>query len=94
VECSRERGIAFAFFDNAAGEARVTLTDGRKVVSGAAVPWTWQIAEFFKIEKGLIGLRLEHLGRCHVEPATLVAAPSAHTPSAAIGARRSFWHII
>jgi hypothetical protein len=43
-------------FDNAAGEARnVTLRDGRKVVSGSSVPWTWQIAEAFKIEKGLIG---------------------------------------
>jgi hypothetical protein len=32
-----------------------TLADGRKVVSGPSIPWTWQIAEFFKIEKGLIG---------------------------------------
>jgi hypothetical protein len=58
VVVDRERGIvfAFAFFDNAAGEARnVTLRDGRKVVSGSNVPWTWQIAEAFKIEKGLIG---------------------------------------
>ena len=53
-----ERGLAFAFafFDNAAGDARNgTLADGRKVVSGPSVPWTWQIAEVFKIEKGLIG---------------------------------------
>jgi len=58
VVVDRERGIvfAFAFFDNAAGEARnVTLRDGRKVESGSSVPWTWQIAEAFKIEKGLIG---------------------------------------
>lgn len=58
VVVDRERGIAFAFvfFDNAAGEARnVTLSDGRKVVSGSSVPWTWQIAELFKIEKGRIG---------------------------------------
>ena len=58
VAVDRERGIAFAFafFDNAAGEARnVTLRDGRKVLSGSSVPWTWQIAEAFKIEKGLIG---------------------------------------
>jgi hypothetical protein len=33
----------------------VTLSDGRRVVSGSAVPWTWQIAEVFKIERGLIG---------------------------------------
>jgi hypothetical protein len=58
VVVDTERGIAFAFvfFDNAAGEARnVTLRDGRKVVSGSSVPWTWQIAELFKIEKGRIG---------------------------------------
>jgi len=53
-----ERGLAFAFafFDNGSGDARNgTLTDGRKVVSGPAIPWTWQIAEVFKIERGLIG---------------------------------------
>jgi hypothetical protein len=58
VAVDRERGIAFAFafFDNAAGDARnVTLRDGRRVVSGPSIPWTWQIAEFLKIEKGLIG---------------------------------------
>lgn len=33
----------------------VTLRDGRQVVSGSSVPWTWQIAEAFKIDKGLIG---------------------------------------
>jgi hypothetical protein len=52
-----ERGLAFAFafFDNGAGEARRgTLRDGTKVVSGPAIPWTWQIAEVFRIEKGLI----------------------------------------
>jgi hypothetical protein len=58
VAIDRERGIAFAFafFDNGSGEARNgTLRDGRKVSSGPSIPWTWQIAEFFKIEKGLIG---------------------------------------
>ena len=58
VAIDRERGIAFAFafFDNGSGDARNgTLRDGRKVTSGPSIPWTWQIAEFFKIEKGLIG---------------------------------------
>jgi hypothetical protein len=58
VAIDPERGLAFAFafFDNGAGDARnVTLSDGRRVVSGSAVPWTWQIAEVFKIERGLIG---------------------------------------
>ena len=53
-----ERGLAFAFafFDNGSGDARTgTLADGRTVVSGPAIPWTWQIAEVFKIEHGLIG---------------------------------------
>ena len=58
VAIDRERGIAFAFafFDNASGDARNgTLSDGRKMSSGPSIPWTWQIAEFFKIERGTIG---------------------------------------
>jgi hypothetical protein len=53
-----ERGVAFAFafFDNAGGESRFgTLPDGRHVESGPKIPWTWAIAEAFKIERGLIG---------------------------------------
>jgi hypothetical protein len=53
-----ERGLAFAFafFDNAGGESRFgTLPDGRRVESGPKIPWTWAIAEVFKIERGLIG---------------------------------------
>jgi len=58
VAIDRARGIAFAFafFDNGSGDARNgTLADGRRVSSGPSIPWTWQITEFFKIEKGLIG---------------------------------------
>ena len=58
VALDPERGLAFAFafFDNAAGDARYgTLSDGREVVSGPSIPWTWQIAEVFKIEQGQIG---------------------------------------
>ena len=53
-----ERGLvfAFAFFDNAGGDSRFgTLPDGRRVESGPKIPWTWAIAEAFKIERGLIG---------------------------------------
>ena len=53
-----ERGIvfAFAFFDNAGGDSRFgALPDGRRVESGPKQPFTWQIAEAFKIERGLIG---------------------------------------
>lgn len=57
VAVDRERGIVFAFgfFDHGAGRTRHFKTpDGREVVSGPVEPWTWQIAEIFKIEKGLI----------------------------------------
>jgi hypothetical protein len=53
-----ERGIvfAFAFFDNAGGPSRFgTLPNGRSAESGPKTPWTWAIAEAFKIERGLIG---------------------------------------
>ena len=53
-----ERGLvfAFAFFDNAGGDSRFgTLPDGRSVESGPKIPWTWAIAEAFKIDRGLIG---------------------------------------
>jgi hypothetical protein len=53
-----ERGVvfAFAFFDNAGGDSRFgTLPDGRSVESGPKIPWTWGIAEAFKIDRGLIG---------------------------------------
>jgi len=58
VAVDPERGLAFAFafFDNGSGEARHgTLADGRKITSGPSIPWTWQIAEVFKIERGKIG---------------------------------------
>jgi hypothetical protein len=67
VAIDRERGIVFAFgfFDNGSGDARHgTLRDCRKVSSGPSIPWTWQIAEFFKIEKGLIGPVESVLHRC------------------------------
>ena len=86
-----ERGLAFAFafFDNAGGDSRFgTLPDGRSVESGPKIPWTWAIAEVFKIERGLIGpvesvlhqvavrhgLRLEHVGRVAVERAARLNA--------------------
>jgi len=53
-----ERGLAFAFafFDNAGGDSRFgTLANGQRAESGPKIPWTWAIAEVFKIEGGLIG---------------------------------------
>jgi hypothetical protein len=56
VDAERSLVFAFAFFDNAGGDSRFgTLADGRKVESGPKIPWTWQIAEVFKIENGQIG---------------------------------------
>ena len=57
VAVDRERGLVFAFvfFDHAAGETRkFTTPSGRRVMAGPAQPWTWYIAELFKIENGLI----------------------------------------
>ena len=57
VAVDQERGLVFAFgfFDHAAGKTRNFETpDGRKVTAGPVQPWTWEIAELFKIEKGKI----------------------------------------
>jgi hypothetical protein len=57
VAVDREHGVVFAFgfFDHAAGKTRTFQTpDGRTVTAGPVVPWTWEIAELFKIDKGKI----------------------------------------
>jgi len=67
VAVDRERGIVFSFcfFDHSAGESRHFATpDGRQVIAGPAEPWTWQIAELFKIEKGNIRRIEAILQRC------------------------------
>jgi hypothetical protein len=46
---------AFGFFDHSGGATRTfTLPDGRSVTAGPVQPWTWEIAELFRIEKGKI----------------------------------------
>ncbi len=63
----RERGIVFAFgfFDHGAGKTRYFKTpDGRDAVEGPTEPWTWQIAELFKVEKGNIRRIEAVLQRC------------------------------
>jgi hypothetical protein len=43
------------FFDHAAGRTRTfQAPGGRMVTAGPTQPWTWEIAELFKIEKGKI----------------------------------------
>ncbi|HTY48578.1 MAG TPA: hypothetical protein VMB48_02675 [Steroidobacteraceae bacterium] len=57
VAVDQERGIvyAFGFFDHAGGSTRhFTTPDGRAVVAGPVQPWTWEIAELFKVQGGKI----------------------------------------
>jgi hypothetical protein len=58
VAVDRERGLvfAFAFFDHSAGATRsFTAPNGRAVTAGPVQPWTWEIAELFKVENGKLG---------------------------------------
>ena len=54
VVVDEERGLvfAFAFFDHAGNIPEVTLTNGMKIPIGVSRPWTWEIAELFKVEHG------------------------------------------
>jgi hypothetical protein len=56
VVVDEERGLVFAFvfFDHAGNIHSVQLTNGETIPIGIIRPWTWEIAELFKIEKGLI----------------------------------------
>ena len=52
-----ERGLVFSFvfFDHAAGKYRTfKLADGREISAGPNRPWTWEIAEMFKVQGGKI----------------------------------------
>jgi len=67
VAVDRERGVVFSFgfFDHGAGKTRYFKTpDGRDVIAGPTEPWTWQIAELFKVEKGQIRRIEAVLQRC------------------------------
>ena len=57
VAVDEERGLvwAFGFFDHMGGDTRTfTLPNGREVTAGPTRPWTWYIAEVFKVEDGLL----------------------------------------
>jgi len=57
VAVDQERGLVFSFvfFDHALGKDRTFQTpDGRTVTAGPIDPYTWEIAELFRIEKGKI----------------------------------------
>jgi hypothetical protein len=51
-----ERGLvlAFVFFDHAGNIPTVTLSNGQTIPINITRPWTWEIAEVFKVERGLI----------------------------------------
>ena len=50
VDEARGLVFAFVFFDHAGNIPQVTLTDSTVVPIGVKRPWTWEIAEVFKIE--------------------------------------------
>lgn len=55
VAVDQERGLVFSFvfFDHSGGETRsFTTPSGREVTAGPVQPWTWYIAELFKVENG------------------------------------------
>jgi len=57
VAVDQERGLvfSFAFFDHMGGNTRhFTTPTGRSVTAGPTTPWTWELGELFKIEKGQI----------------------------------------
>jgi len=56
VVVDRERGLvlAFVFFDQAGNCRPVKLPDGRMLPGGPARPFTWEIAELFKLRRGKI----------------------------------------
>ena len=56
VVVDQERGLvlAFVFFDHAGNILTVTLSNGKTIPIGVTRPWTWEIAEMFKVERGLI----------------------------------------
>jgi hypothetical protein len=57
VAVDEERGIVFAFgfFDHEGGDTRhFTTPDGRQIIAGPVQPWTWEIAELFKVQGGKI----------------------------------------
>jgi hypothetical protein len=57
-----ERGLVFVlgFFDHDATLRSYNLADGRVVKQTRTAPWTWEIAEMFKIQDGKI-MRIEAL---------------------------------
>ena len=57
VAIDQERGLVFSFifFDHMGGDTRhFQAPGGRAVTAGPTTPWTWELAEMFKLERGKI----------------------------------------
>jgi hypothetical protein len=55
LESGARHRFRLRFLDHDAGKTRHFKTPaGKDIVMGPVTPWTWQIAELFKIEKGKI----------------------------------------
>jgi hypothetical protein len=57
VAVDPEYGLVFSFifFDHMAGKTRTyTRSDGRLITAGPTSPWSWEIAELFRVEKSKI----------------------------------------
>ena len=57
VAVDEERGLVFSFvfFDHMAGDTRhYAAPDGRPIAAGPTTPWTWELGELFRLEKGKI----------------------------------------
>jgi hypothetical protein len=67
VVLDTEHGVAlaFIFFDHSAGNTRTFQTpDGKTITAGPTQPWTWEMAEAFKVEKGKIRRIVAIFQRC------------------------------
>lgn len=55
VDPQRGDVLAFCFFDHEAGNTRTfKVPGGKTVTAGPVIPWTWEIAELFKVQGGQI----------------------------------------
>jgi hypothetical protein len=54
VDEERQIVFGFAFLDHAGDVKQVTVSDGRTVPVGLLAPFTWELAELFRIENGKI----------------------------------------
>jgi hypothetical protein len=64
VDVERGAVFSFAFFDHSGTVREIPLTDGRVVPCGVREPFTWQIGEAFKIDRGRISFIEAVMKRC------------------------------